>query len=225
MKGSALFFTISRVVEFLESEAQKSSTPKFFEVQSALILALAISRKRGEEHLIGFPGKERLRREFNQMGGSHTLASVLSKYVDEDSPNDFYLIPKAQYENPGKLRQKVFAFQLKRMFSSSPTESVEDRIVNFLNTVPKKYAKAPNTNLVLLLTSKPSDVPEFGQVNVGNIRDRLRFEVFPFDRIFFTGFQTDNTLVFGEIWPNFGSDIYPVEESTTIEILAGFRSR
>lgn len=212
MKGPGVCYPINDVIDFLESKEGEPMSSKFFEIEASIILAKYVSKKKGEEYMIAFPAKEKLRSKFEAVA-KIDLEMALREIVDEDSPIDVLLVPMSQYKNRQNACPKGASFQLKRIFSQSKSISLEDCIVHYLNnSVGKKYAKARHTNLVLLLTSKPSDIPEFGEIHVGNVRNRLKFENFPFDRILFLGFQVNNDLVIGEIWPNFGSDSYTEKE-------------
>jgi hypothetical protein len=180
------------------------------ELHAAVILAKFHSKQSGEEHWIGFPAKEKKRRDFNQVPAIDDFDEVLKEFVEGDSPNDLFLIPESQVENRATEIPRGNAFQLKRMFTKKPEDSLEDHIVDYINTViPKKYAKATHTSLVLLLSTRFSGE---GQINVKNVRDRINPINFPFDRIMLVTAEGKDRMVVGEIWPEFGAVYYTKEQ-------------
>lgn len=180
------------------------------ELHAAVILAKFHSKQTGEEHRIGFPAKEKKRRDFDQVPSIDDFDEVLKEFVDEDSPNDIFLIPESQVESRASEIPRGSAFQLKRVFTQNPEDSLANKIVEYINTViPKKYAKATHTSLVLLLSTRFSGE---GQINVKNIRDRINPVNFPFDRIMLVTAEGKDRMVVGEIWPEFGAVYYTKEQ-------------
>ena len=96
------------------------------------------------------------------------------------------------------------------MITDAHRTSADDMVVSFINTqIPQKYGKVADTSLVLLLSSRSEGG---GSIDVFKIRERIALEAFPFDRIMIVAVQADETIVFGELWPEFGALYYIHDE-------------
>jgi len=214
MGSPVIAIRINDLIDFLADKREEPLKSKYVELHSAVILAKFLSKQRGEEHWIGFPAKEKKRREFDKVPEISNFEDVLNEFVEEDSPQDVFITPEHQVKNRANEIPKGDAFQLKRVFAPDPDSSLEDQIVKYINDViPNKYAKASGTNLVLLLSTRFSGE---GFLNVKNVRDRLKLSEFPFDRIMIVTAERDDRIVLGEIWPGFGAHYYTKEEFNSL---------
>lgn len=211
MRGPVVSLSINDLIDYLATKRGSPLTSKYMELHAAVIMAKFQSKQTGEDHWVCFPAKEKKRREFDKVPDLETFDEVLEGYVDEDTPIDVILTPERFVRNRANEIPKGNAFQLKRMFTQNPDDSLEDHMVNYINNViPKKYAQATHTSLVLLLSTRFSGE---GGVNIKNVRDRIDIQNFPFERIMIvTAEEGNERIIIGEIWPEFGAKYYTREQ-------------
>lgn len=196
MKIQSVFFEKRAILNFLRAYGKGPGT-KHYELLAALIIARFCEEQWKAPALIGFQIKDKFAdSKHHGQEYKYTPAQVkefLEKQVETDTPIDV-LITQGTIPNWNK---KAPAFQLKTFGYNTGKSSGE--LVNYLNSLSKKYAKT-NTGLFLIL-AKGVEI-DFSKITKG-----IDTETFPFNSIRYMGMNSDKLLI-GEFWPASGVNEY-----------------
>ncbi len=194
-----IFFTKETIREFYLNFNKGSQDYEFL---VATVLSKVLSKEWGTSCLIGFKLKDRYANDIPHKGSLNIIevAQLLRGKIDNDTPIDVVIVPGTintikRHENKGK------AFQFKR-FRGESSDSDTERLIEYLNTMPNRYAK---TKATLFIIPENCSIIDFKKVQDQIITDRYPFRCIMFSVI------SKGELCIGEIWPNPGFNKYTGE--------------
>lgn len=183
---------------------------KDYELLAALLLSRLHREKLGDVFNIGLPVLLEAEQEIPNEYSYENIELILKKYIKEDTPIDIFLVSEremGEWPTDPNRRQKAKGqgFQIKKV-GSRESGDITNSILDFLAKISRHYAPVAAT-LVLVIGGGQTK----GTVNLRELKKNFKSENFPFKTVLYMS-GTKQHIVFGELYPNFGWDKYPLED-------------
>lgn len=199
-----LFLNEETIRAFLKSYGRGPNS-KDYELLVAILLKRFCEIQWNKKCIIGFKLKGGYARTLPKFGYGDIddIKAIIREKIDEDDSIDVAIVPEILKEiSQRKMRGP--AFQLKRFGKNLTKDSnFTDSLINYLNSIPKKYSKVNATLFIILETNK--------EVDFKRIRKSLKTNNYPFNKIMFLAMSSKKVYI-GEFWPNSGMSEYNPEE-------------
>lgn len=183
---------------------------KDYELLAAVLLCRLHRQKLGEEFYIGLPVLLETEKNIPNEYNYKNIERILKAYIKEDTPIDIFLVSENgmtewSLQKHGKNRVKGMAFQIKKVGSYLDGD-ITTSTLGFLKEIPRRYAPIDAALLLVVGGGKTK-----GSINLKVMREKFNPKKFPFTKVLYLS-GTKEKMTFGELWPNFGRDEYPINE-------------